>query len=301
MAIFCIGQAAYDITAPYTGPLVVNQKYRVTTSHGCSGAPALNAACLCALWGAPSELIARIGDDPYGALVRADLKRCGVGTRYLIADSEASTSYSLIAVDDATGERTIFNFPSHMGSVTYQVPTEAPTAILADGHEPEASAAVIEAYPDVPSVVDAGTYRPSTYEVARAVDYLVCSEDFARQYTGEGFEDPDDLRAADALLASIEGINGGVAVVTLGERGLIYRDAQGTPQHMPAFPTHAVDTTGAGDIFHGAFAYGLHMGLSLEENLRQCSMTASLSVRSMGGLSSIPVLAEVHAALASEA
>lgn len=300
MAVFCIGQAAYDITAPYTGPLTANQKYRVTNSHGCSGAPALNAACLCALWGAPAQLVARIGNDPYGALVRADLERCGVGTDWLIPDATATTSYSVIAVDDANGDRTIFNFPSHMGEVAYEAPGEAPDVILSDGHEPEAALAAIQAYPQAPSMVDAGTYRPSTYAVAKEVDYLVCSEDFARQYTGAGLDDPDDTRACDELLARIEGINGGVAVVTLGSRGLIYRDETGAPRHMLAFPAHAVDTTGAGDIFHGAFAYGLYAGLSLEDNLRQCSMTSSLSVRKMGGLTSIPSLEDVRAALAAE-
>lgn len=297
MAIFCIGQAAYDITAPYTGPLQANQKYRITEPHGCSGAPALNAACLCALWGAPAQLVARIGDDAYGALVRADLDRFGVGADHLIPDEGATTAYSVIAVDDATGERTIFNFPSHQHEVAYPVPEAEVDVILSDGHEPAASLAVMEAYPDAPSLVDAGTYRESTYEVAREVDFLVCSEDFARQYTGSPLEDPHDVRAVDELLTRIEGINNGVAVVTLGDRGLVYRDERGTPQHMPAFKAQAVDTTGAGDIFHGAFAYGLYAGLPIEENLRQCSMTSSLSVRTMGGLTSIPALAEVRAAL----
>lgn len=300
MPVFCIGQAAYDITAPYTGPLRANQKYRIVASHGCSGAPALNAACLCALWGAPAQLIARIGDDPYGALVRDDLARYGVGTDYLIPDAHATTSYSLIAVDDSNGDRTIFNFPSAMHPVDCPVPSARPDVILSDGHEPEASIAVIEAYPDVPSVVDAGTFRESTYAVAQRVDYLVCSEDFACQYTGSPLVDPDDFKAVDKLLSQIEGINGGVAVVTLGDRGLVYRDEHGVPRHMPAFKAHAVDTTGAGDIFHGAFAHGLYAGLPLAENLRRCSMTSSLSVRSMGGLSSVPTLEAVEAALAAQ-
>lgn len=299
-SIFCVGQAAYDITAPYTGPLTANQKYRITKSHGCSGAPALNAACLCSLWGAPAQLIARVGNDPYGALVKADLERCGVGTDLLIPDSEATTSYSLIAVDDATGERTIFNFPSKTGECELPIPDEAPSVIHSDGHEPEAALALIEAYPKTPSLVDAGTYRPSTYEVAKKVDYLVCSEDFARQYMGELLPDADDFQAVDRLLSAIEGINSGVAVVTLGDRGLVYRDENGTPRHMPAFKApQVVDTTGAGDIFHGAFAYGLWAGLSLEENLRMCQMTSSLSVRSIGGLTSIPMLEAVKAELAA--
>lgn len=301
MGIYCIGQAVYDITAPYTGPLVANQKYRMTSSQGCPGAPALNAACLCATWGAPVELVARLGDDPYGALVRGELARCGVGLGHAIPDAQATTAFSLIAVDDATGERTIFNFPCPMHEVEYPLPAEgdAPDVVLADGHEPQVTLEVLAAFPQAKSVVDAGTYRESTYEVARAVDYIVCSEDFARQYTGAPLADPDDPRETDALLTRIAGINGGTAVVTLGDRGLIYRDAEGAPRHMPAFPARAVDTTGAGDIFHGAFAYGLYRGMDLADNLRQCSMASSLSVRALGGFTSIPALEQVHAALAA--
>lgn len=301
MGIFCVGQAVYDITAPYTGPLLANQKYRITTPHGCSGAPALNAACLCSLWGAPTQLVARIGDDAYGALIRADLQRYGVGTSYLIPDSQVTTGYSFIAVDDATGDRTIFNVPSVMHDVVYPTPGETPDVMLFDGHEPAVSLQLVEEFPHAQTVIDAGTYRESTYEVARVVDYLVCSEDFARQYAGEVIDDPGDSAAVDRLLKSIEKINGGVAVITLGDRGLVYRDDEGTPRHMPAFKAHAVDTTGAGDIFHGAFAYGLFEGMTLSENLRQCSMTSSLSVRALGGLTSIPPIAEVRSELASVA
>lgn len=294
MAIFCIGQAAWDLTIPYAGPLIANQKYRSPESHGCPGAPALNGACLCARWGAPVQLVARLGDDLYGRLVRTELERCGVRMDYLIPDAQARTSFSVIAVDDATGDRTIFNIPCPQAPVTFPVPEEEPDVVLADGHEPEAALAVLEAWPQARSMVDAGTYRESTYEVARAVDFIVCSEDFARQYTGSALPDADDAHETDRLLTRIEGINGGVAVVTLGSRGLIYRDEQGAPRHMPAFPVRVVDTTGAGDIFHGAFAHGLYEGLPLEDNLRRASMASALSVQAMGGFSAIPALATVR-------
>lgn len=299
MGIFCVGQAVYDITVPYTGPLRANQKYRIAGARGCSGAPALNAACLCALWGAPVELIARIGTDPYGLLVQADLARYGVGTTHLLIDEQTNTGFSVIAVDDATGDRTIFNVPPAMHEGAFNLPSERPQVILSDGHEPVMSLALMEAFPEAHSVVDAGTYRASTYDVARAADYVVCSEDFARQYTGSALEDADNEHAIDELLVQIEGINNGVAVVTLGARGLVYRDEQGHPRHMPAYKAHAVDTTGAGDIFHGAFSYGLYAGRSLEENLLWSSMASSLSVRSMGGLTSIPTFHEVEKALSA--
>jgi sugar/nucleoside kinase (ribokinase family) len=81
-------------------------------------------------------------------------------------------------------------------------------------------------------------------------------------------------------------------VVTLGERGLIHDTGRGF-EAMPAFPVEAVDTTGAGDVFHGALAYGVARGLARAETLRLASMAAALSVQKAGGRASIPALAEV--------
>jgi sugar/nucleoside kinase (ribokinase family) len=86
-------------------------------------------------------------------------------------------------------------------------------------------------------------------------------------------------------------------VVTLGEQGLIADDGSGF-RLVPAFPTHAVDTTGAGDIFHGAFGFAITQAMPFWESLRFAAMAASLSVRMRGGRGSIPTLAQVQEALA---
>lgn len=70
MSIFCIGQSAYDITIPLKEPLIKNRKYRIEKCHECGGGPAFNAACLCAMWGAPVQLVSRIGADHYGEILR---------------------------------------------------------------------------------------------------------------------------------------------------------------------------------------------------------------------------------------
>jgi sugar/nucleoside kinase (ribokinase family) len=85
-------------------------------------------------------------------------------------------------------------------------------------------------------------------------------------------------------------------VVTLGEKGLIADDGTGF-HHLAAYPAPAVDTTAAGDIFHGAFAFAIAQEMPLWESLRLAAMAASLSVRVAGGRKSIPSLAKVKEAL----
>lgn len=287
MSIFCVGQSAYDITIPLEEPLVENRKYRISSRHECGGGPAFNAACLCAMWGAPVQLISRIGEDPYGKALKEILRLEGAGMDFLIPDRGMKTPYSIIIAGKENGSRTLFNFPGIRGEVDYPIPPEHPKVILTDGHEDQISLKLMHAFPDAVSVIDAGTFRDCTFAVAKEVDYLVCSEDFARQYTGKQ-ADLSDWKACEEIFREVEKINQKHAVITLGARGLLYREEDGSLAHLPACQVQAVDSTGAGDIFHGAFAYGLYRGYSMRKNLEQCSAAAALSVQKLGSQTSIP-------------
>lgn len=291
MGIVCVGQSAFDITVPVQGAIIDNQKYRIQTEIQCGGGPAFNAACLCALWGAPVQLVSRIGKDAHGKTLKEILQRYGVQTEYLIPDEEVMTSYSYIFVDTETGNRTIFNRPAVFSEIRYQEEGLEPDVILSDGHEDQISIGLIQKYPKAVSVLDAGTCRETTMRVAEHVDYLVCSEDFARQYTAEAI-DLEDWESCNRIFQKVKDINHKMAVITLGGKGLLYEEA-GRLQRMPAYPVKAADTTGAGDIFHGAFAYGLYRRLPLPENLRQSSAAAAVSVQTLGGQISIPELKTV--------
>ena len=288
MAVVCVGQSAYDIVIPYDGELTENQKYRVRDRLECGGGPAMNAAYLCALWGEETSLFSRIGDDDYGKKLKKILREAGVDTAHLVEEDGIETPYSIILSNTGNGARTIFNFPGEIRYRQYTYPKLDVSVILSDGHLPKLSIGAIEEYPSALSVLDAGTCRESTMEVAPYVDYIVCSEDFARQYTGKAM-DLNDPGLCREIFSQIQSINRKHAVITLGEKGLLYEE-DGELKHLPAYPARAVDTSGAGDIFHGAFAYGLARKMSLEDILKLSSMASAISVESLGGQSSIPSL-----------
>ena len=153
----------------------------------------------------------------------------------------------------------------------------------------------IHHYKSAISIVDAGTCRESTMQVAKEVDYLVCSEDFARQYTGKTINLNDPKKACE-IFEEVEQINHKHAVVTLGEKGLLYR-RDGKITVMPAVKVKAVDTNGAGDIFHGAFAYAIKQQLDFYDVLKISSMASAISVQTLGAQSSIPQLTKVTSEL----
>ena len=117
---------------------------------------------------------------------------------------------------------------------------------------------------------------------------------FAEGILGEAIDlsDPDVYTRQFKV---IEDIHGGTAVITLGDNGLLFREfeTEGPVIHMPAYPVKAIDTTGAGDIFHGAFVYGIANDLPYREVIELSAMAAAISVESRGSQSSIPELETV--------
>lgn len=299
MSICCIGQSAYDITGRVDGDLRPDTKYRMEHHTESPGGPALNGACVCGLWGADVSLVSRIGKDAYGARITESLGSYGVKTELMIVDPEARTSLSLIVANGATGGRTIFNFPSPHGPVARMaLPDDAPSVMLHDGHEPEASLEYMHAFPGALNVIDAGTCRESTLLVARLADYLIASQSFATQYLGHGLTLENDARLA-AELVELREINGRRVAVTLGELGSVYLGEDGLVR-MPAFKTRVCDSTAAGDIFHGAFTFGVHAGLSMRDSMVLATMASSVSVSRSGSQTSIPSLPEVFEQLLSK-
>lgn len=289
--ILCIGQSAYDITYVIHEDLVENQKYRIYEIMECVGAPATNAASLCAKWQEDSALISRVGNDVYGEKILQTLREQGVDIRYIKELDDFKTPVSTIIAHAETGSRTIFNCPGELHPCEFAYPAHC-DVILLDGHEMDASLEALTRFPDAVSVLDAGTCKEETRLLGAMVDHLVCSQDFARQYSGITIDKDNPQTVVDTFM-SLRKLNKKQIVVTLGEDGLLYSKDHEI-LHMPAFNVKAIDTTGAGDIFHGAYAYGVMKKWDMEKILKVASATAALSTEKLGGNVAIPTLEDVE-------
>lgn len=284
--ILCIGQAVFDITFPVETFIRENEKYRIYDRLECMGAPAANAAYLCALWGAHTSLIARIGSDVFGNEIVTKLQQVGVDTSCMYIDDKNPTSLSCIIANKENGNRTILNSSMRECAFPIQFPTEIPDVILVDGHELNASLQALERYPNARSIIDAGTYKEYLIPLIKKVDYLVCSQAFAYEYTKTKICITDKKSWAHTF-QKLEELNSKTIVVTLGDQGVLYKE-DNQIHHLPAFQVPALDTTGAGDIFHGAFTYCLCNGYSLKETIMYASLSAAISVQTLGAQTSIP-------------
>lgn len=128
------------------------------------------------------------------------------------------------------------------------------------------------------------------FDLLDNIDHLLISQSYAERLTGTR----DPAVAAVRLWRE----DRAAVVITCGAEGCWYRDDDGTPCHLPAFAVPVVDTTGCGDVFHGAYAAGLRWGWATARRVRFASACAALKTRALGGRRGIPTLAEVEAFLA---
>lgn len=294
--LLAIGLASYDISLFVAEYPRENNKLETHEMIEQGGGPAANAAYLLSLWGANCAFAGLVGDDHYGQRILDEFKRIGTDLRLADIRPGHATAVSVILVNTGNGSRTIVNKKAAGGMLRWeasQLREINPAVLLFDGHELEASLSALAVYPNAISILDAGSLRPGTEKLAGRVQYLVAAERFALQMSG--LPNLASEAAQRECLRKLRAVSreDAILVVTLGSRGLIY-ETGGTVCQVSACAVSAVDTTGAGDIFHGAFAYGVLRGRSLEVTLRLATVAAGLSVQKRGGRQSIPELAAVE-------
>lgn len=270
--VLCIGHASYDLVFCVPKQPAEDEKLVADSLLGCGGGPAANAAVIAARLGLRTGFAGYLGADVYGDAHLGELAGAGIETG-LVHRGSAPTPLSVVLVKP-DGSRCLINYKGE----THALPAHSidfsecnPKVVLFDGHEPHISLDFLaRAYSDIPSVLDAGSLHDGTQALLDKVSHLVCSEKFALQYAG------DESQALQRLAALCPCV-----VITLGERGLIWQ--RGSERgRLPAPPVVAVDTTGAGDAFHGAYAAALATGMDWPDTLRYASAAGAYCCTKMG-------------------
>lgn len=289
-AVLCLGHASYDLVFSVPHHPAEDEKLFADSLLGCGGGPAANAAVIVARLGFKSAFAGYLGRDVYGESHLQELQLAGVDTRFVIrGDSPTPLSAVLVKPD---GKRALLNYKGD----TQPLPTESidfvgisAKCILFDGHEPHISLQLLEQrdLTHTATVLDAGSLHAGTRALMDKVDYLVCSEKFALQYAG------DERTALKQMAAIVPTV-----VITLGERGLIWQRGQECGQ-LPAPPIKAVDSTGAGDAFHGAFAAAIAADMDWLETLRYASAAGAYCCTQLGARPGLPNKQQLQSLLAS--
>jgi ribokinase len=284
-----IGQCSWDYLAVVDSFPAADTKAEVHEWQEQGGGPVATALVALARLGIPCDFSGIVGDDAEGDKIRASFLAEGVETTGLLTREKTTSQKAFIAIERHTARRTIFwqrpsGRPLRPEELRADLLNECHFLLL-DGLLTEASLCAARQARDngVPVMLDAGRNRPGMLETAKMCDYVVASEQFALDLGWDG--------TGEGLSAIAVGIGSEVFTVTRGALGSMTWHGGGILT-VPAFPVAAVDTTGAGDVFHGGYIFGILQGLALPDTIRFASAVSALKCTRIGGRAGIPTLSE---------
>lgn len=291
MKVICIGHSTYDITIPMDEYPEENVKYRIKEKIECGGGPASNGGYLLSKWGMDTTMVSVVGNDYYGDKIIEEFKSIGANTDYIEQREGHVTTNSYIVANKKNGSRTILSFKADpIRKLSKNVDLSA-DVILVDGEHPETALEILNNNVSAISVLDAGRLNDDTREIGKRVTYVVCSHEFAEEFTGCKI----DINNREELIRIYDELKKYFQtniIITLEANGS-FTVIDGEYELIPTKRVNAVDSTGAGDIFHGAFTYFIANGYSLKQAIQLASVTSAISVTRVGSRLSIPTLREV--------
>jgi sulfofructose kinase len=293
-----LGQACLD----FLGRLAVypeeDGKCELLDLHIQCGGPASTALVTLSRLGIPTSFLGSISDDQFGIEIINGLKEEKVDHTFLKITPGYTSQFAFIAITEAAGNRTVFwhrGTVPHLRSADVDLSPFSEARILhLDGLMIEASieAAHQAREKGLTVVMDAGTMRDGSLELLSLVDILIASEGFAQPLVGKN-------EPVEEALEALHRLGPHEVVMTRGSKGSIgLRDQQVVVQK--AFPVDVVDTTGAGDVYHGAYIFGLLQGWDMARCMRFASATAALKCKEVGARSGIPGLEEIGKLLSGQ-
>ncbi len=246
--------------------------------------------------GASTRYLGKLGDDELGRFVVETLRDEGVDIKDVVVEPGGSAGFAFIIVHRSSGDRTILwtakGKPLFKRSELSAASIASARMLLLDEYEGDVSIAAGEAAREhgVRVVLDAESMLEGHERLLDLSDVIIASKYFAHEYT----KCADPNRACELLYQRFPDK---LVVVTAGALGCTVASEEGMFS-SPAFDVEVVDSTGCGDVFHGAFAYGLLENWSLRHNARFACAAAALKCRALGGRQGIPSRTEVEAFLA---
>lgn len=287
-----VGLNATDTLIPVEYFPASGSKVEIRSANILPGGQVATAVMACQHWGLRTRYVGKIGDDSAAALHRSEFARAGVEAHLLIAPGCASQQ-AFILVDEA-GERTVlWKRDNHLTLRPEELDRDwilNSRALHVDGHDTAAATAAAgwARAAGIPVIADLDELYPGVEALLKNVDYLIASRDIPGKLMAN-----DDLQKSLPAFGNRYGCR--LTAATLGDDGVLAWD--GTQFHYAsAYRIEPVDTTGAGDIFHAGFIYGLLQGWPLQHQLDFACAAAALNctaIGARGGIQSLETIARL--------
>ena len=287
-----IGQACFDCLGQVPCFPDEDSKIELMNLHMQCGGPVASALTVLSNFGISTSFIGSISDDYFGVEILNSLRNKSIDTTLLKVTPGFQSQFAFISINRTNGNRNIFWKRS---SVPFLTADEIDLSYFKNAKYLHLDGLMIEASIEaaqqakkmgIKVVMDAGTLREGSLELIPLADILITSEKFAQAVSDDKNFSPE------SALNKIKKISSASAVViTLGSRGSI-GITNGHVHIQPAFKVETVDTTGAGDVFHGAYIYGLIKEWDMRSCMRFASAVSAIKCKKIGVKNAIPTLNE---------
>lgn len=274
-----VGMATVDFLYTMERHPAEDTENKVQRFSSVVGGPAGRGAITAARLGAEVRLMATVGKGPHADLLRGEIAEEGIETTWCQHDGPSQHSAVIVAMEKATRTTLWLGQPKATESDLERLPSFLVGADIAllDGTDEALAAAAIASCKqlNIPVVIDTGSGRTWTESLLNGVDYVIAPEKYFPRWVEMSADDPralDTSRHENRVVAATRGAGGGVYQV----------DGEPARASWGAVPVQAVDTCGAGDTFHGAFAWAIAMGLSVHASFQVAAAAAAAKVQQLG-------------------
>jgi sulfofructose kinase len=290
MDIVGVGLNATDTLIGVSPYPASGSKVEVRSASILPGGQVASAMVACQRWGLRARYVGKLGDDAAADLHCAEFGKAGVETKIITARACASQQAFILV--EGSGERTVLwkrdeRLTLRPEELRKEWITDA-RAVHLDGHDTAAAitAAGWAKEAGIPVVADLDELYPGVEGLIEKVDYLIVSRNIPGELTGK-----TDLR--ESLMAIRREYGCRLTAATLGQDGVVAWDGKDFC-YRPAYRVEVVDTTGAGDIFHAGFIYGLLRGATLEQTLDFACAAAALNCTGTGARGGIQAVSRIE-------
>ena len=268
-----------------------NSKMKMLQFSKQGGGQVATAMVALGRWGVKTKYIGKVGEDDLGQFSLNSIRQEGVDVSSVTIEPNATNQFAMIIVDGSSGDRTILW--NRDGRLMYRegelLKEEVCSGKLLhlDGHDIHAALQCARWAKEerIPTVIDLDKAEPLTSELIKEIDFVITSSRFPTLYTG--------ISDREKALLELQKQTPGFLCATLGHEGAVAL-VNGEFLHAEGSKVKALDTTGAGDVFHGGFIYGLLQNWELKEILKFANAAAALKCQNLGGRKGIPTLEEVQ-------
>ena len=283
--IVCIGIAVFDIIFDINKPIEENKKNQAQGLRFNTGGNGINVAKVLNHYQMPVQFIGAIGDDQFGKLIYDELTGSGIQVLPDLCSSLIATPVSMIMNNTTKDSRTILNY-KNINTLPQPNFNKEATLIYSDGRFPEYTKQCRKSLPNIPIVWDweREEHYINNKSLIKDKDILICSEDFINELLGKYAKTEQEI--VEFLYSELSFLS---IIITKGAQGITWStNNDKTLKNIPAVVVNALDTNGAGDVFHALFIYYYSKNLDIIQVLTKANILTSQFVSQKGFLEALP-------------